>query len=323
MYLVGVIIVMMSPRICPKCKKELPSFSHYFCPSCGEKLPGDVARTVIFPKFVNKSLGAGESIKDKVVAKVGSAKKNFNLDKKLIMELSGVLLIIGAIFGVKVFVNNYYSPDMGIFDEFVESTESTISTNADLLNDQVLTSTMSYASASFKTNSLRYYVPSDVDLYIEFHDIGWLVASKPEFFTFLSESNPFLKGPFAVFSMDMGDEQFWGFVGNLTGDLPEEFVLEEPWTFGVSNDVFIVANSEKMTDLISKAHSGIIKNITKSSKFVTSTKSYSGEGQVMVVFLTYGGRKAFEEISQNVTNDMIRDIISRALDLGFNEVVVR
>lgn len=323
-------------RICPKCHENLGLFSYFFCYKCGTLLPVELH---IIPNLTRKSFIESDTSAN--LEKVKS--KNFpidfklkKIDKKLVYwSILGLLfiLIISLAFAINPSMSfikfKTYSNKELLSEEqknVPQSSESVSLTKEPEYKNSV-NMTFDYKSAKFGANSPEYYVPHDVDFYMEFNDISLLnelFAGLPAYKEINISSNALFKDNFGVFIKKMGSKYVWSFV-LFPLDYGQNIDLESVKNIYYQSveSAFILTADESIINSVENSKKALSKGLNLNSKFVVGKSTASPEGKAFLLSLSDQGKSLFKDISVNSDfSQDLRDLFKTFTDSGLDYMVI-
>ena len=323
-------------RICPKCHENLGLFSYFFCYKCGTLLPAElhIVPNLTRKSFIEPDISVNlEKVKSKIFPTDFKLKK---IDKKLIYgSIFGLLivLIIFIAFAINPSMSfikfKTYSNKELLSEEqknVPQSSESVSLTKEPEYKNSV-NMTFDYKNGKFGTNSPEYYVPHDVDFYMEFNDISLLneiFTGLPEYKEIHISSNTLFKDNFGVFIKKIGSKYVWSFV-LFPLDYGQDIDLESDKNLYYQSveAAFILTTEKSIIDSVENSKKALSKGLNLNSKFVVGKSTASPEGKVFLLSLSDQGKSLAKDISidSNFSQDL-RDLFKTFTDSELDYMVV-
>lgn len=313
----------MSARICPFCNRSLRPFEHYFCSTCGKSLPKEVICPLQLPVMKRSRTES-----KKTVLKLPSFLKTLN--KKKLIGLG--FIAVGILCVVLIAVNVVPKiPNIGFFNtsntKLIEDSLEVQTVKQDFSN-KVVISQSDYKSGSFGLSEFAQMVPFDTDLYMEVTDIGWLTVNADFFDETLSDM---LRGsaiPFCIFAYENEDGYVtWSFMFEEQPDIDLDALFDalpsEYWSYKVISGKVVVSGVASVFDAVQKASDGLAKNYTMNSFYAKALASSEREGRALIIMSGYEGKKILNDLVQREEWGNLTPLLVQALNLGYNEVVIR
>lgn len=186
-------MIEMSVRVCPKCKSPVGEHDHYFCSSCGEKLPKELARS---PKSVKMRTYKNVPTEAK---KLGSAVREIIKNRTVIYTL-GLLIFIVIVMvsllktGIVELIVNKVSPNQ---EAVVTNLPSVVKkTKPEIVVEK------NFITGTFGKYHFATLAPSETYYYFEGFDVNALsdyLANDEDLEPLFSKSEILLEDVFAGF----------------------------------------------------------------------------------------------------------------------------
>ncbi len=313
----------MKQRYCPACNAKLYASNHFFCTSCGQKLPEAlVARPKVTP---TSGQVPGVWQQSTPVTKRLTVVSKDKLVAGLFM-LIGIASFMLSFKGTPVLLNK-----LPLAGKTAKPLSQGAVTATDASKEQrVLETDVDTVSLKLVEKHVSF-IPSDADIYIEAGDVSWLFLND---LYFDSESEELIRkhclGDFSAFAIlsDAGQRE-WGVVISLVDPSEEEIAIvfetlgKDYWYYELVENTLAVATNKEVLDLMLAAHSGVIKDITKNPKYAMARPQLYDVGKILVIFTSFEGRKALESLIGYESENTLRAIINNVLNFGYNELIIR
>jgi len=314
-------------RVCPKCNIKLGSNDYYFCSTCGEPLPenlskpNDSVKQIIefrLDQKVHKELFANFK---PVFQKVS---ETLNLKGMAAAFFIGIIIV--GIFLIAMFYLDRSSPDSNDGRSDDKATSPAIIKKATVDLDNV------FKTHLFGADKIIEYIPSDVEVYIEAHDLpsflDFFKVINPDYDSFSDQLKELAGEHFSIFITEKEGEFNWTIVtlnkAVLLENAGEEVKLEElEWlTIEEFEDVRIISTTTESVQNVKEAKQGTCKNLALNPAYVAAKQSLPKSGQVFVMTFSEKGKTFIKALNNFDLPEEIKVMVDSYTNTNKDFVVI-
>jgi hypothetical protein len=324
-------------RICPFCKSKLGLYDRYFCTSCGNTLPVELAESSSSPKKVIRhevknssklSINFEKTVKLLVVTLPAFALVlilyRFLLpiitEKKMILDSSGIKESTQSTGSKRVELDK--TADRPVSERSVVNPVVVASRNVIILDTSLLT-------GNLIDPDLGKLIPYEVDLYMESNDsktflgeiINSEVVSDGKFKEFYEVQKSNFLGSAGFFVTKTSSDYIYG-IAFMLKDISDKSTVSEEYNISFIGSRAVLVSSKSSMKEIQEVGKGLEKNLVLNPIYASAKATVPNEGKLFILPITKNGEGFLYQLLEKKLTDDLSSIVNSFLDSKLDYAVV-